>query len=88
MAHLLVNYNRLIYCKCQGKSRNSEGSHETGCSHDKDAGKSAMGEFHGERKHTLILLLMQMRLLFDAEYPKKWRTCINKRCMLCRRVPW
>ena len=66
MAHLLVNYFRLIYCNCQGKPRNSEGSHEPVCGHDKDAWKSAMREFHGERKHTLRLLLMKMRLLCDA----------------------
>src|SRR5437868_2603714 len=30
-----------------------------------------MRAFHGERKHTLILLLMKMRLLFDAEYTRK-----------------
>jgi hypothetical protein len=55
-----------MYCNCQGKPRNSEGSHEPVWGHDKDACKSAMRAFHGERKHTLRLLLMKMRLLCDA----------------------
>jgi hypothetical protein len=67
MAHLLVNYNRLIYCNCQGKSRNTKGSHETVCGHGKDACKSAMRAFHDERKHTLILLLMTMREKIPGE---------------------
>jgi hypothetical protein len=42
MSHVLVNYNKFIYCNSQGKSRKNEVSHETMFDHDKYECESVM----------------------------------------------